>query len=157
MGTNLARQLIADHLAGIRAVLRRQEAGRTASSSYRQTRRFGMSPQIAPAGRALTGGAVHQMTRRCALAFVAAGSVAISISTYGADLGTRYSTALAVPSQCASAGGRPTLVYPINPPDATPDRSMQRNRVVDQLYEELMRSSGCLLAGSKYTSIGGGC
>jgi hypothetical protein len=64
-----------------------------------------MSPQIASAGRALTGGAVHQMTRRCALAAVGAGFVAISISTYGADLGTRYSTALAVPSQRAPAGG----------------------------------------------------
>ena len=99
---------------------------------------------------------VHQMTRRCALAVVGAGFVAISISTYGADLGTRYSTALAVPSQCASAGGRPTPVCPINPPDATPDRSMQRTRIVDQLYEQLMRSSGCLLA-SKNASIGGGC
>jgi hypothetical protein len=95
---------------------------------------------------------VHKMTRRCALAVVGAGFVAISISTYGADLGTRHSTALAVPSQCASAGGRPTPVCPINPPDATPDRS----RIVDQLYEELMRSSGCLLA-SKNPSIGGGC
>jgi hypothetical protein len=99
---------------------------------------------------------VHQMTRRCALAVVGAGFVAISISTYGADLGTRHSTALAVPSQCASAGGRPTPVYSINPPDATPDRSMQRTRIVDQLYEGLMRSSGCLLA-SKNASIGGGC
>src|SRR5271169_6690529 len=45
---------------------------------------------------------VHQMTRRCALAVVGAGFVAISISTYGADVGTRHSTALAVPSQCAS-------------------------------------------------------
>ena len=34
MGNNLACQLIADHLARIRAVLRRQEAGRAASSSY---------------------------------------------------------------------------------------------------------------------------
>jgi hypothetical protein len=156
MGNNLACQLIADHLARIRAVLRRQEAGRAASSSYRQTRRFDMSPQIAPAGRALTGGAVHQMTRRCALAAVCAGFVAISISTYGADPGTRYSTALAVPSQRAPAGGRPTPVYLINPPDAKPDRSMQRTRIVDPLYEELMRSSGCLLA-SKNASIGGGC
>jgi hypothetical protein len=119
-------------------------------------RRFDMSPQIASAGRALTGGAVHQMTRRCALAAVGAGFVAISISTYGADLGTRYSTALAVPSQRAPAGGRPTPVYPINPPGAKPDRSMQRTRIVDQLYEGLMRSSGCLLA-SKNASIGGGC
>jgi hypothetical protein len=99
---------------------------------------------------------VYQMIRRCALAAVGAGFVAISTSTYGADLGTRYTTALAVPSQCAPAGGRPTAVCPINPPDATPDSSMQRARIVDQLYEQLMRSSGCLLA-SKNASIGGGC
>lgn len=99
---------------------------------------------------------VYQMTRRCALAAVGAGFVAISISTYGADLGTRYSTALAVPSEHAPAGGRPTAVCPINPPDAKPDRSMQRTQIVEQLYEELMHSSGCLLA-SKNASIGGGC
>ena len=45
----------------------------------------------------------------------------------------------------APAGGRPTPVYPINLPDAKPDRSMQRTRIVDQLYEELMRSSGVLV------------
>jgi hypothetical protein len=98
----------------------------------------------------------RKMARRCALAAVGAGFVAISISTYGADLRTRYSTALAVPSQRAPAGGRPTAVCRINPPDAKPDRCMQRNWIVDQLYEELMRSSGCLLA-SKNASIGGGC
>jgi len=64
----------------------------------------------------------------------------------GADLGTSIFTALAVPSQRAPAGGRPTPVYPINPPDAKPDHSMQRTQIADQLYEELMRSSGCLLA-----------
>jgi hypothetical protein len=54
--------------------------------------------------------------------------------------------------KCAPAGGRPTAVCPINPLDAKPDRSTQRNWIVDQLYEELMRSSGCLLA-SKNASI----
>jgi hypothetical protein len=66
------------------------------------------------------------------LAAVGAGFVAISISTYGADLGTRYSTTLVVPSHRAPAGGRPTPVYPINPPDAKQDRSMQRTRIVGQ-------------------------
>ena len=115
-----------------------------------------MRLQIARASRAVTGGAARKMIGRCALAAVGAGFVAISISTYGADLGTRYSTALAVPSQRAPAVGRPTPVYAINPPDAKPDRSMQRTRIVDQLYEGLMRSSGCLLA-SKNASIGDGC
>src|SRR5260370_32151395 len=74
----------------------------------------------------------RQMTRRCALAAVGAGFVAISISTYGADLGTRYSTALAVPSEHAPAAGRPPALCPIYPPAAKPDRSIERTPVVDQ-------------------------
>ena len=65
-------------------------------------------------------------------------------------------TALAVPAQAAPDGRRPLPAHPIDPPDARPDRSMQHGRTVDQLYEELMRSSGCFL-GSNNASIGGGC
>jgi|SRR6516162_372162 len=91
----------------------------------------------------------RQMTRRCALAVFAAGSAAISTITYGADLGTRYSTALAAPSQRASAGSRPTPVYPINAPDATPDRSMQRTRIV--LGPASGRPTSC---GARFAVIG---
>jgi hypothetical protein len=85
-----------------------------------------------------------------------AGFFAISGSSFGADLGTGYSTAIAVPHQAAPAGRRPIPAHPIDPPDAKPDRSMQRTRIVDQLYEKLMRSSGCSLA-SNNASIVGGC
>ena len=57
-----------------------------------------MRLQIAPARRALTGGAVRQMIGRCASTAVGVGFFAISISTFGADLGNGYSTAIAVPS-----------------------------------------------------------
>ena len=56
-----------------------------------------MRLQIAPARRALTGGAVRQMIGRCASTTVGVGFFAISISTFGADLGNGYSTAIAVP------------------------------------------------------------
>jgi hypothetical protein len=81
---------------------------------------------------------------------------AISVSSSGADLGSGYSTAIAVPPQVAPAGRRPIPARPIDPRDAKPDRSIQRSRIIDQLYEELMRSSGCSLA-SNNASIGGGC
>jgi hypothetical protein len=94
--------------------------------------------------------------RRFAVMAVGAGFFAISVSSFAADLGTGYSTAIAVPPQAAPAGRRPLPAHPIDPPDARPDRSMQHGRTVDQLYEELMRSSGCFL-GSNNASIGGGC
>ena len=87
---------------------------------------------------------------------VGAGFFAISASSFGADLGPGYSTAIAVPSHAPSAGRRPMTTHPIDPPAADPDRSMQRTRIVDELYERLMRSSACTLA-SNNAAIGGGC
>jgi hypothetical protein len=94
--------------------------------------------------------------RRFAAMAVGAGFFAISVSSFGADLGTGYSTAIAVRPQAAPTGRRPLPAHPIDPPGARPDRSMQRDRIVDKLYEDLMRSSGCALA-SNNASIGGGC
>ena len=93
---------------------------------------------------------------RFAVMAVGAGFFAISVSSFATDLGTGYSTAIAVPAQAARDGRRPLPTRPIDPPDARPDRSMQHSRTVDQLYEELMRSSGCFL-GSNNASIRGGC
>ncbi len=81
------------------------------------------------------------MIRRCALAAAGAGFFAISIGAFGADPGTGYSTAIVVPPQAAPAGRRPMPARPIVPPDAKPDLSVQRARIVDQLYEEIMRRS----------------
>jgi hypothetical protein len=94
--------------------------------------------------------------RRFAAMAVGASFFAISVNSFGADLGTGYSTAIVVPLQATPPGRRPIPAHPIDPPDARPDRSMQHGRIVDKLYEELMRSSGCVL-GSNNASIGGGC
>jgi hypothetical protein len=109
-----------------------------------------MTVKAVPAGRALTGRPARQIIGRSALAAVGVSFFTISISTHGADLGTRYSTALAVPSQPASPGRA-------HPRDAMPDRSAQRARMVDQLYEELMRWTppGCLSTATKASGVAG--
>jgi hypothetical protein len=78
------------------------------------------------------------------------------VSSFGADPVTGYSTAIAVPSQVVPAARRPIPAHPIAPPNTNPDRSMQRVRTADRLYEEVMRSSGCFLAG-RNAAITGGC
>jgi hypothetical protein len=117
-----------------------------------------MTFQMPSGHRAPAAKRVHSGIGRClaALMVVSAGFFAISVSSFGADQRTGYSVAIAVPPQAASVGRRPIPAHPIDPPDAKPDRSMQRARIIDRLYEELMRSSGCSLA-SNNASIGGGC
>ena len=100
--------------------------------------------------------AVRRIIGRCALAAIVTGLSAISVSAYSADLGTGYSRAVAAPPRSAPAVRRSTPARPIDPPDAELNRPVKRAALVDQLYNELMRSSGCLLASSK-ASIGGGC
>ena len=96
-------------------------------------------------------GKARRVIRRCifAAAAVGAGFPAISVSAFGADLGAGYSTAMAVPSQPAPAGRRLMQAHPIDPPYLEPDLSAQRVRVVDQLYEELMRRSAIVLGEIK--------
>jgi hypothetical protein len=62
---------------------------------------------------------------------IGAGFFAISIGAIGADLGSGYSTAYAVPSHVASARQRPPPARSIDPPEVRPDRSMHHTRVVD--------------------------
>ena len=120
--------------------------------------RFNMTLQIASGYHAPAAKRVHSSIGRChvALMAVSAGFFAISVSSFGADLRTGYSAAIAVPPQAAPVGRRPIPAHPIDPPDAKPDRSMERTRILDQLYEKLMRSSGCSSA-SNNASIGRGC
>jgi hypothetical protein len=98
-----------------------------------------MTVQIIPACHPITSRAVRWIIGRCALAAAAAGCLAISISAFGAALETGYPSAIAVPSHPAPPGRRPIPAHPTEPPEAKPDRSMERSRIVDQLYEELMR------------------
>ena len=95
----------------------------------------------------------HRGRRHVTLIMISAGLFAGSVSSFGADPGTSYSTAIAVPSHVAPAAHRPN---PIDPPGTNPDRTMQRARTVDRLYEEVMRSSGCSLV-ARYAAIAGGC
>ena len=100
--------------------------------------------------------AVRRIIGRGALATIVAGLSAISVSAYGADLETGHSRAIAAPPRLAPGVHRSTATRPIDTPDREPNRLLQDTALVDQLYESLMRSSGCLLASSK-TSIGEGC
>src|ERR1700760_4542349 len=117
-----------------------------------------MTLQIASGHHAPAAKRVHSPIGRCSVALmvVSAGFFAISVNSFGADLGTGYSAAIAVPAQAAPADRRPIPAHPIDPPGAELDHSMQRTRIIDELYERLMRSSGCSLA-SNNASIGGGC
>ena len=112
-----------------------------------------MTVQVFSATRHITGRAVLGVIRRGALAAIAAGLGMISVGAYGAELETGYSRAVAAPPRSAPAVRRPTPARPIDPPDTELN---QRAALVDQLYGELIRSSGCVLASSK-ASIRGGC
>lgn len=116
-----------------------------------------MRLDLAPVGRTLARRAVGQTIGRCALAAVGGAFAAVSINALGADIGTRYSTALGVPTQRAPVVGRQIPAYPIDPPDGKPDHSAQRARIVDQLYEELMRWTppGCSSTGTKAAVVAG--
>jgi hypothetical protein len=115
-----------------------------------------MTVQVFSATHHTTSRAVRRIIRRGALAALVAGLGAISVSTYSADLETGYSRAVAVPSRSAPAVRRSTPARRSDPPDIEPNQPVQRAELVDQLYDGLMRSSGCVLASSK-ASIGGGC
>ena len=98
----------------------------------------------------------HRGRRYFSLITVSAGFVAASVGSFGADPGPDYSSAIAVPSHAAPAARRPLPAPLIGTPDTNPDRYLQHARMVDRLYEELMRSSGCFLASSN-ASITDGC
>ena len=115
-----------------------------------------MTLQIASGHLAPAAKKVHSAIGRCpvALMAVSAGFFAISISSHGADLGTGYATAIAVPPQAAPAGRRPIPAHPIDPPGAKPDRSMQRYpdrrralRAPDALVRVLVGIEQCLNHG----------
>lgn len=90
-----------------------------------------MAVQIGAVRRALTSGA-RRIVGRCALAAIGAGLGAISISTFGDDLATGSLRSITGPSQAHS-------------------------RMVDQLYEELMRWTSPCARASTDASMAGGC
>ena len=115
-----------------------------------------MTVQVFSATRHITSRAVRRIIGRGVLPAIVADLSAISVSAYGADLETGYSRAVAAPPRSAPAVRGSTPARPIDPPDAELNRPVKRAVLVDQLFDELMRSSGCVL-GSSRASIGGGC
>ena len=117
-----------------------------------------MRLRIARASRAGTGGAARRMIGCCVMAAVGAGYFPISTGTFGADPGTGYSTAIAVLSQTVPASRQPMPTRPTVPRDAKPDLSVQRARIVEQLYEEIMRRSSPECSSATNTaSLAGAC
>jgi hypothetical protein len=104
-------------------------------------------------------GKLCQLIRRCdvAAALVGAGLLAISMGAFGGDPGAGHSTAMAPPSQPAPAGRRLIPAHPVYAPDFEPDLSAQRARIVDQLYEELMRRVRAECPSATNASIGSAC
>ena len=112
-----------------------------------------MRPQIAWINDTLTGRTAHKLIGRCTLAAIGAGFFVISTGTFGADPGTGYSKAIAAPSQALAASRRPMPARPIVPLDAKPELATQRARIVDQLYEQIMRRSSPECASTTNTAV----
>jgi len=117
-----------------------------------------MAVQIVAARRTLTRTAARKILGRCALAAIGAGFGAISVSTFSTDVGTGSSWPITGPSQVMSADHRPITVQRSASPDTKLDHLATHGRMVDQLYEELMRWTppGCSSA-SNYASMAGRC
>jgi hypothetical protein len=115
-----------------------------------------MTAKISSPRRARKSRGVRSIFGQCAAAAVGACLGAISVSAYGADLAVGYSHTVAASLHSAPIGRRSIPARPIDPPDREPNRVVERAALVDQVYDDLMGSSACVLASSK-ASIGGGC
>ena len=116
-----------------------------------------MTAQIVATRRALTGKAARRRIGRFALAAVGAGLGAISVSTFGADLATGSSQSITSPSQVTRADHRPITAQSSAQPDTKLDHLAAHVRIVDQLYEELMRWTPPCSAASTDGSAAGRC
>jgi|SRR6516225_8174082 len=109
----------------------------------------------APRGARKSRG-VRSIFGQCAAAAAGAGLAAISMSAFVADPAVGYSHTVAALPHSAPTGRRSIPAHAIDAPNREPNRLVQRTALVDQLYDDLMRSSGCVLASSK-ASTGRGC
>jgi hypothetical protein len=116
-----------------------------------------MTLRIVAARRALTGKAARRIIGRCALAAIGAGFGAISVSGFGADPATGSSWSITGPSQVTRADHRPVTVQSSVPPDTKLDYLAAHVRIVDQLYEELMRWEPPCTPASTDASTAGRC
>ena len=117
-----------------------------------------MTVQIAVVRRSLARRGARWAVRRCALAAIGAGIGAISITTFGADPATGFSQSITRISPVMHADNRSTTTQPHAPPDTKLDYLAAHVRMVDRLYEELMRWTppGCSPTSTN-ASMDGGC
>ena len=114
-----------------------------------------MTAKISEPRRARKSRGVRSIFGQCAAAAAGAGLAAISMSAFGADPAVGNSHTVAASPHFAPTGRRSIPARPIDPPDREPNRLVRRTALVDQLYDDLMRSSGCVLALSKASTRGG--
>ena len=95
--------------------------------------------------------------RRLAAMAVGAGFFAISVSSFGADLATESSRSITGPSQVMRADHRPITAQSSVPFDTKMDHLAAHVRMVDQLYEELMRWTPPCSPASTEASMTGRC
>ena len=116
-----------------------------------------MTKEIVVARRARIGRIARGIFGRCALAAVGASFGAISISTFAADLATGSSRSITGPSQVTRAEHRPITALPSASTDTKLDYLAAHSRMVDQLYDELMRWTPPCASASTEASMAGGC
>ena len=95
--------------------------------------------------------------RRLAAMAVGAGFFAISVSSFGADLATGSSRSITGPSQVMRTDHRPITAQSSAPADTKLDHLAAHVRMVDRLYEELMRWTPPCSPASTDASMAGRC
>ena len=115
-----------------------------------------MTAKISAPRRARKSRGGRSIFEQCAAAAAGAGLAAISMSAFGADPAVGYSHTVAALPHSAPTGRQSIPAHPVDPVDPPPNRSVHHTQVVDRLYDELMRWSGCVLTSSK-ASTGRGC
>ena len=114
-----------------------------------------MTAKISAPRRARKSRGVRRLFGQCAAAAAGARLAAISMSAFGADPAVGYSHTVAASPHSAPTGRRSIPARPIDPPNREPNRLVQRAALVDQLYDDPMRSSRCVLTPSKAPTRGG--
>jgi hypothetical protein len=116
-----------------------------------------MTVQMVVARRPLAGRGARRILGRCAFAVIGASFGCISLSAFGTDLATGSSRSITGPSQVAHADHQAVAVQSSGPLDPKLDYLAAHARMVDRLYEELMRWTPppCSSASAAGSGVGG--
>ena len=116
-----------------------------------------MTREIVVARRTRTGRTARGILGRCALAAIGASFGVISINAFGADLAPGSSRSITGPAPVTRAEHRPITALPSPSTDTKLDYLAAHSRMVDQLYDELMRWTPPCASASTEASMAGGC